>query len=234
MYLIELLGTILYGKNEFNKVKMASTTKIMTATIVIENSNLNDIVTVENDISATVPYGYTTAELQMGEQFTVEQLLELLMVYSANDVANLLAEYVGGSIESFASMMNTKLYELGITNTHFTNPSGIHDDNHYTTANDLAKIMIYCIKNEDFRRLSGMASCSLPATNKHQPRSYESTNKLIVPNNTNYYSYVTCGKTGYTDSAGECLVSCSYKDDIELICVVLGGETINRCLFKIQ
>ncbi len=220
-------GKILYNKNETEKMYPASTTKILTAILTLENCNLSDIVTITHDIDATIPYGYTIVELQVGEQFTVEQLLELLMVHSANDVANLLAEHVAGSIESFASMMNTKVYELGLSNTHFTNPSGIHDDNHYTTAKDLASIMQYCIKNDDFRRFSGMASCSLPATNKHAPRSYESTNKLIVPNNPYYCSYVTCGKTGYTTESGQCLVSCSYKNNLELIGVILGGETIN-------
>ena len=220
-------GKILYSKNEDKKLYPASTTKILTAILTLENCKLNDVVTVESDIDSTIPYGYTTVELQIGEKFTVEQLLELLMVHSANDVANLLAIHVGGSVESFASMMNTKVYELGLSNTHFTNPSGIHDDNHYTTARDLATIMQYCIKNEDFRRFSGMASCALPATNKHDSRNYESTNKLIVPNDSNYYSYVTCGKTGYTTESGECLVSCAYKNDLEFLCVVLGGDTIN-------
>ena len=220
-------GRVLYSKNENEKMYPASTTKILTAILTLENCNLDDVVVVKHDISASIPYGYTTVELQIGEQFSVEQLLEILMVYSANDVASLLAEHVGGSLDGFNYMMNQKLAELGLTNTHFTNPSGIHDDNHYTTARDLASLMEYCTKNYDFRRLSGMSSCNIPATNKHSARSFESTDKLIVPNSSYYYEYVTCGKTGYTTEAGQCLVSCAYKDGFELLGVVLGGEIVN-------
>ena len=104
----------------------------------------------------------------------------MLLVLSANDAANVLAEYVGGSIESFVSMMNTKVNELELTNTHFTNPYGLQEDNHYTTAFDLAKIMQYCVQNDDFRRIAGSVSCSIPATNKSGVRSYTSTNQLIL------------------------------------------------------
>ena len=175
----------------------------------------------------SIPDGYSSASLQIGEELTVEQLLELLLVHSANDAANALAEHVGGSVESFVSMMNTKVNELDLSHTHFTNTFGMHDENHYTTAQDLANMMKYCIKNEDFRRLAGKASCAIPATNKSDIRRYSSTNSLIIPNSSNYYPYLTCGKTGYTSQAGDCLVSCSYKDDLELICVILGGKTIN-------
>lgn len=219
---------ILYDKNANEKMFPASTTKILTAIIVLENCSLTETVTASYDAIMSIPEGYTTAEIDGGEQFTVEQLLQLLLVHSANDAANVLAEYVGGSIESFVSMMNTKINELGLSNTHFTNAYGLQDDNHYTTAYDLSVIMKYCIKNEDFRRIAGSASCSIPSTNKHDVRSYISTNELLVANSPNYYSYVTAGKTGFTTEAGDCLVSCAYKNDIELICVVLGGTTINN------
>lgn len=218
---------ILYHKNENEKMYPASTTKIVTAILTLENCNLNEVVTVSYDAVMSIPDGYSSASLQIGEQLTIEQLLQLLLVHSANDAANVLAEYVGGSVESFVSMMNTKVHELGLSNTHFTNAYGLHDDDHYTTAQDLAMIMKYCIKNEDFRKIAGSASCTLPATNQYTARKYTSTNELIIPNNSNYYPYLTAGKTGYTSQAGDCLVSCSYKDDLELICVILGGKTIN-------
>lgn len=220
-------GKILYQKNESERMEPASTTKIVTAILTLENCNLDEVVTVSYDAVISIPDGYSSASLQIGEQLTVEQLLQLLLVHSANDAANCLAEYVGGSIESFVSMMNTKVDELGLSNTHFTNAFGMHDEEHYTTAKDLAMIMKYCMKNEDFRRLTGSASCAIPATNKSNVRRYTSTNELIVPNNSNYYPYLTAGKTGYTSQAGDCLVSCAFKDDLELICVVLGGKTIN-------
>lgn len=218
---------ILYEKNANEKMYPASTTKILTAILTLENCSLDEMITVSYDAVMSIPEGYSSAALQIGEQLTVEQLLQLLLVHSANDAANVLAEHVGGSVESFVSMMNTKVHELGLSHTHFTNAYGLHDDNHYTTAQDLAIIMKYCIKNEDFRKIAGSASCTLPATNKYGTRKYTSTNELIIPNNSNYYPYLTAGKTGYTSQAGDCLVSCSYKDDLELICVVLGGKTIN-------
>lgn len=220
-------GRILYGKNENEKMYPASTTKIITAILTLENCNLDEIVTTSYDAVMSIPDGYSSASLQIGEQLTVEQLLELLLVHSANDAANVLAEYVGGSFESFVSMMNTKVHELGLNDSHFTNTFGMHDENHYTTAQDLATIMQYCIKNEDFRKIAGKASCAIPATNKYDVRKYHSTNELILPNHNNYYSYLTCGKTGYTSQAGDCLVSCSYKDNLELICVILGGKMVN-------
>ncbi len=214
---------ILYDKNASERMFPASTTKIMTAILVLENCELNEIVTASYDALMNIPEGYVSAEIQVEEQFTVEQLLEMLLVHSANDAANVLAEYVGGSIQSFISMMNTKVNELGLTNTHFTNTYGLQEDNHYTTAYDLAEIMQYCIQNDDFRRIAGSVSCSIPATNKSDVRSYTSTNQLILPDSPNYYSYVTVGKTGFTTEAGRCLVSCAYRNDIELTCVILGG-----------
>ncbi len=218
---------VLYSKNKNKKMYPASTTKIVTAILTLENCNLEDVVTVSYDTVMSIPEGYSSASLQIGEQLTVEQLLKLLLVHSANDAANALAEHVGGSVESFVSMMNTKVHELGLSHTHFTNAFGMHDENHYTTAQDLAMIMKYCMKNEDFRKLAGSASCAIPATNKYDIRKYNSTNELILPNNKNYYPFLTSGKTGYTSQAGDCLVSCSYQDDLELICVILGGKTIN-------
>ena len=212
---------VLCNKNENSKMYPASTTKILTAIIVLENCNLDDIVTASYDSIMTIPEGYSTANIQIGEQLTVEQLLELLLVHSANDAANVLAEFVGGSTDSFIAMMNTKLNELGLNNSHFTNTFGMHDQNHYTTAHDLAYIMKYCLQNDTFRKISGKASCSIATTNKYGTRSYSSTNELLNPNNSNYYKYLISGKTGFTTQAKECLVSASYRDNLELIGVVL-------------
>lgn len=221
-------GKILYEKNASKKMYPASTTKIMTAILTLENCNLNDIITASYNAVQSVPEGYANAEIQIGEQLSVKQLLQLLLVHSANDSANVLAEHVGGSIDSFVSMMNTKAHELGLSNTHFTNAFGKQDSNHYTTAHDLATIMQYCLKNDDFRQLAGSASCSIPATNLHSIRQYSSTNDLINPNSNLYYKYLTTGKTGFTTEAGDCLVSSAYKNDLELICVILGGKTTNN------
>ena len=144
---------IIYSKNKSERMYPASTTKILTAILTIENCNLDDIVTVPYEAVYSIPSGYSVAALQPGEQLTVEQLLKVMLVHSANDAANVLAYHVSGSIEGFANLMNQKVSELGLTNTHFTNPSGMHDENHYTTAYDLAIIMKYCMKNSTFRNL---------------------------------------------------------------------------------
>ena len=117
-----------------------------------------------------------------------------------------------------------RINELGLSNSHFTNVYGMHNENHYTTAHDLAIIMKYCLKNDTFRKISGQASCSIPSTNKYGTRTYNSTNELLIPNSSSYYKYLTTGKTGFTSQAKECLVSSAYKDDLELIGVVLGSN----------
>lgn len=216
---------VLYKKNENEKMYPASTTKIVTALLTLENCNLDDTVTASYNAVMSIPEGYSSANIQIGEQLTVEQLLEVLLVHSANDAANILAEHVGGSIESFVTMMNTRLNELGINNSHFTNSFGMHDENHYTTAEDLAKIMKYCLKNETFRKIAGKASCAISATNKSGTRSYSSTNELLNANSSNYYKYLIAGKTGFTSQAKECLVSAAYRDNLELIGVVLHSNS---------
>lgn len=218
---------ILYDKNANDRMFPASTTKIVTAILVLEHCNLNALVTADADSISSIPEGYLTANITADEQLTVEQLLELLLVHSANDSANILAKYVAGSIDSFVSMMNEKANDLELKNTHFTNTYGLQDPNHYTTAQDLSVIMQYCLKNSDFRRISAMSFCSIPPTNKSGIRNYVATNKLLVQDDSSYYKYATAGKTGFTTEAGDCLVSCAFKNDIELICVVLGGSTVD-------
>lgn len=215
---------ILYSKNENEKLFPASTTKIITAILVIENYSLDEKVTASYDAIMNIPQGYATANIQVGEELTIKQLLDMLLVHSANDAANVLAEYAGGSIDSFVAMMNTKINELGLTDTHFTNPYGLQDDNHFSTAHDLAVMMQYCLKNNTFKQLSGQASCAIPATNKSEPRKYASTNELLIAGNVNYSPYVISGKTGFTSKAGGCLVSMAYHNDLELIGVILNSN----------
>lgn len=226
-------GKVLYGKNENEKKYPASITKILTAILVIENCNLDDKVTVSYDAISIVPSGYSVAALQVGEELTVEELLKVLLIHSANDAANVLAEHVAGSIESFASMMNSKATELGCKNSHFVNPSGKHEKDHYSTATDIAIIMKYCMQNPTFKNIASSKSCIIPATNKYEERVFTNTNELLnvdtreIESNY-YYKYAIAGKTGYTTEAKNCLVSIAKKDNLELICVVLGaGKTAN-------
>lgn len=225
VYLIDnRTNKVLYSKNENKKLYPASTTKILTAILTIENANLDEKVSASYNSVMSIEEGYSSANINVEEELTIEQLLQVLLVHSANDAANILAEHVGGSIESFVSMMNTKLHELGLENSHFTNTYGKHDEKHYTTARDLAYLFKYCLNNDTFRKIAGSASCAIPKTNKSANRLYKSTNELLNPNSSNYYPFLTAGKTGYTSQAKECLVSSAYKNDIELICVTMGSS----------
>lgn len=218
---------VLFEKDSNVRLEPASITKIMTAILTIENANINDVVTVSGAAVSSVPAGYSVADLKPNEQLSVDQLLKLLMVHSANDAANALAFYIDGSIEGFANRMNNKLDELGLHDSHFTNPSGMHDDDHYSTAYDVAVLMQYCAKNSTFRRYSGLQTCQIPATNLSGERSYENTNTMLINNSDNvyYYPYITCTKTGFTSQAKHCLVSVASKDGLECICVILSADS---------
>lgn len=196
-------GKILYERNAREKRFPASTTKIMTAILALENRKLTDTATVSENAVSTIPYSYTIANLQIGEVLTYEQLLLVLMLPSANDAATVIAEDIGGSVEGFASMMNQKAREIGCENTNFVNANGIHHENHYTTAYDLALIGQYAMKNEPFRKIVSSVKYTLPTTEKYdkEDRVFTNNNRLINSNSSNYYQYATGIKTGYTDPA---------------------------------
>lgn len=196
-------GKILYERNAREKRFPASTTKIMTAILALENRKLTDTATVSENAVSTIPYSYTIANLQIGEVLNYEQLLLVLMLPSANDAATVIAEDIGGSVEGFASMMNQKAREIGCENTNFVNANGIHHENHYTTAYDLALIGQYAMKNEQFRKIVSSVKYTLPTTEKYdkEDRIFINNNRLINSNSSNYYQYATGIKTGYTDPA---------------------------------
>jgi D-alanyl-D-alanine carboxypeptidase (penicillin-binding protein 5/6) len=224
---------ILFEKNAYKKMYPASTTKILTAIVVLENTNLTDTATVSKNALETIPNGYVTCNLQIGEELSIKDLMYALMVKSANDAAVVLAEHVGGSVEGFSDMMNEKAKEIGCKNTHFVNPNGIHNNNHYTTAYDLYLMADYALSFEhtnEFREFVSKTSYTLPATNMYpaEDRSFTTTNELIKINNNdridNYYYKNALGiKTGHTSQAGYCLVSSSNRDDLEFISVILDG-----------
>lgn len=196
-------GKILYERNAREKRFPASTTKIMTAILALESRKLTDTATVSENAVSTIPYSYTIANLQIGEVLNYEQLLLVLMLPSANDAATVIAEDIGGSVEGFASMMNQKAREIGCENTNFVNANGIHHENHYTTAYDLALIGQYAMKNEQFRKIVSSVKYTLPTTEKYdkEDRIFINNNRLINSNSSNYYQYATGIKTGYTDPA---------------------------------
>lgn len=222
-------GKILYSKNAFKRMYPASTTKLMTAILTLENCNLDDIVTVSHNAIFSIPVGYSHASLQEGEKLTVDQLLHVLLIPSANDAAVALAEHIAGSVENFAEMMNNKAKELGCLDTHFVNPNGIHNENHYSTAYDLSLIGRYAMKFNDIMEIAKISQYSLPKTNKYSKtdRIFNATNALIDEYETYYYEYATGLKTGYTDKAGSCIVSTAEKNGINLLEVVLGSESVS-------
>lgn len=216
-------GKIIYEKDAYKRMYPASTTKIMTAILALENCNLNDVAKVSYNAIFTVPVGYSNANLQLDEELTIEQLLYVLLIPSANDAANVIAEHVAGSVDSFATMMNTKAVELGCKDTHFVNANGVHDENHYSTAYDLALIGRYAMKNETFRKIVSTTRYTLPVTNKYDKtdRIFVSTNKLVNNKSGQFYEYATGIKTGYTNAAKNCIVASAKKDSLELISVIL-------------
>lgn len=217
-------GKILYAKDENKKLYPASTTKILTAILAIENCNPAEKITASKAAVMSIPSGHSNAAIQPEEALTTQELLELFLIQSANEVGYIFAEHISGSIENFAALMNQKAASLGCKNTHFTNPSGIHDKEHYTTAYDMALIAQYCMKNETFRNIVSKTSCTVEPTDKYEKRYFKNTNELLLPKSKYYYEYAIGIKTGFTTPAKNCLIAASLKDNMELITVALGAE----------
>lgn len=221
-------GVILYEKNSDEKCYPASVTKLMTALLVAENCNLNDTLTVSANAVSSVKYGDASAGLKTGEEFTVEQALNIMLIKSANDMAYALGEYVGGSIANFATMMNKTAAELGCLNTHFSNASGLTDVNHYTTAYDMALICRAVLNYPAIMNaISYTKSYYTAPTNKTEDARYYRLSHSMV---TGKYLYEYCigGKTGYTDAAGHTLATFAEKDGLRLICVVFNSTDEQR------
>ena len=223
-------GKILYEKSAYEKRDPASTTKIMSAMLTLEHCTLDEVATVTSEAIKDVPSGYSSDLLKMGEELTVEDLLYALLVKSSNEAANVLAIHIAGSVESFATMMNTKANQLGCKNTHFVNPNGVHDENHYTTAYDLAIMTREAMKKDTFRQIVCTVAYTLPSSNKYSriDRNFTTTNDLIKKQSDNYYESAIGVKTGFTSQAQNCLVSAATKDGKTLIAVVLKADTDNQ------
>ena len=225
-------GKILYEKNSNDVRFPASTTKIMTAILTVENCNLDDVATVSHNAVYSIPYDYTHASLKEGEELTIEQLLYALMIPSANDAAIVLAEHISGSVEEFAKLMNKRAEELGCKNTHFVNPNGIHSKDHTSTSYDLALMGKFAMQNSIIRKIVSTTQFTLPATNKYSKtdRIFNNSNDLLSTYSRYYYEGTTGVKTGYTGEAGNCIIASAKKNDFEVILVVLGGESTNTGL----
>lgn len=218
-------GRVLYEKNADAKMYPASTTKVMTGLLASEYKNLDEQVTASPNV-VKIERGSSQIYINPGEILTMRQLLYALMLSSANDAAIAIAEHLGGSIDGFVTLMNERAQNLGAVNTHFVNPNGLHDDNHYTTARDLSIIAREGMKNPIFREIVGTFQYVIPATNKQVERNYLTNgNKLISKVNNKYkYEYAIGIKTGYTTKSEHCLVGGAKKDNLELISVVLGDS----------
>lgn len=216
-------GYTLYEKDILGKFYPASITKIMTATLAIENLKLEDIVTFSHDAVYSIEPGSSSGYLREGEQITVEQCLYGLMLISGNDIANGLGEAVAGTMEAFAVKMNEKAKELGCKNTNFVNTHGLHDENHYTCPYDMALIAKNAYKNLDFFRtlISETRYVVEPTEKCNETRYWHNTNRLIEVGNQYYDEDCIGGKTGYTDQAGNTLVSFHKIHDREIMIVVM-------------
>ena len=219
-------NTFLYAKNMDQPLYPASAVKIMTCLLTIENCSLTDQVTItETGLEGTTDGGANIAA-QLDETFTVEQCLYAVMVASANDIALQLAEHVGGTVESFVQMMNTRAQELGCTNTLFTNPTGMPDENQHVTAHDMALITQAAIRNDIFRPVLAALNYTIPATNvSGGDRVLSSTFTMTNASSDGYYEGCIGGKEGFTQASGSVLMCAATRNDMTLIAVVLNGAS---------
>lgn len=213
-------GTILYAKNIHEHLYPASTTKVLTCLLAAENCSMDEMVTFSAEAVNSVPTDGSNAGIDAGQQLSIEDSLKCILIVSANEVANGVAEHVAGSIPEFVNMMNERAKELGCVDSHFANTNGLHDENHYTSAYDMALITREFFKNELLAKIAGTRQLHLYPS-QYQPDEIwvNTTNQIIrkeIP-----YEYYVGGKTGYTDPAHSTLVSCAEKDGMRLICVVL-------------
>ena len=218
-------NTILYSKNADEELFPGSTVKIMTCLLALENTQLTDQVTMTATGVSGVTDGGASISSQVDEVFTVEQCLYAIMVSSANDIALQIAEHVGGSVENFVQQMNTTAQKLGCTNTVFTNPTGLPDDQQHTTAHDMALIMQAAIQNEDFQTIAAATSYTIPATNKAAARNLTSKFTMTDTGSTGFYEGCIGGKEGYTEASGSTLVCAAKRNGMTLISVVLKGAS---------
>lgn len=225
-------GVILFNYNENEKLYPASLTKIMTALIVLERvTNMDELVTFSyNSVTKNIDKSSATIGASAGDQLSVKDCLYSLLLPSANDVANALAEHIAGNMNDFVLLMNERASQLGLKNTNFTNPSGLHDDNQYSTAKDLAIIYKEAMKNKLFMQISSSVSYThAPIRRYKNPNNSNNqvlnTNSIMVPGSTYYYKGATSGKTGHTSLAGYNLAMSAKKNNMQLITVLLGAQS---------
>ena len=218
-------GRVLFEKNADEKLAPASTTKLMTALLVLEKANLDGKVTFSKTAVTNLESGAVKIGLVEGDQVSVKDSLYALLLKSANEVANGLAEHVSGSISAFAELMNARAAELGCTNTHFVNPNGLNSDQQYTTCRDMAKIAAAAFANKTLCEIDSTLSYKFPATKAAAARTITPGHKMLYPNDSRYYAGIVGGKTGYTSKAGNTLVTCVEKDGVRMVAVILKSKS---------
>lgn len=215
-------GAILYQKKPNKKMYPASITKILTALVTLDTQKLKTKVTFSHKAVYSLQYGDAHIAIDEGEKVPVKGCLYGLMLASANEVANGLAEHISGSNEEFGKLMTAYAKNAGALNSNFTNPSGLHNDNHYTTSYDMAMITREALNNETFIEITGTNTYYIAKTNLcDEKRPVNNKHKMLWEANSDYYEAVIGGKTGYTEQAGNTLVTYAKKDGMTLICVVL-------------
>lgn len=222
----ETTDTVVYAKNMDQQLFPGSTVKVMTTLLALENSQLTDQVTMTATGVSGVTDGGANISAQLDEVFTMEQCLHAIMLASANDIALQVAEHLGGSVDGFVQMMNAKAAELGCTNTVFTNPTGLPDENQHTTAHDMALIMQAAMENATFRTIAGTLSYTITATNvSGGDRVLTNNFSMMNAANATYYQFCIGGREGYTEASGSTLVCGAEKNGVTLIAVVLQGAS---------
>jgi len=215
-------GEILYNKNADQKMFPASITKLMTILLALENGSLTDEITFSHNAIYSIEPGSAHIAIQEGETLTLEQVLRAIILRSANEASNGVAEYVSGSTEEFAKKMTERAKELGCTNTNFVNANGLHDENHYTTAHDMALIAQELLTHEEYRNMMSETYFEIEPTNKQTEIRYlHGQHQMLNPNAIYYYEDAIGGKTGFTSEALNTLVTYANKDGMELIAVVM-------------
>jgi D-alanyl-D-alanine carboxypeptidase len=218
-------GAILYAKNIHQKEYPASTTKLMTCLLATEKCSMDEVVTMSKTAIYDTPYDSSHIAMDVGEAITMEQALHAILIRSANEVSFAVGEHISGTWQDFASLMNERAAQLGCLDTHFINPNGLPDENHYTTSYDMALIARAFFANELLCKISSTSILHIPPSPTQPDDIRESSSNQLLPGKKYAYEYLVGSKTGYTDTARNCLVSCAEKDGLKLICVVMRDES---------
>ncbi len=221
---------VLYAKNDTEILYPASITKLMTALVMLEHiTDLEntELVYTKEAAARLAGTGSAAYGLRIGETLSAKDALASLLVSSHGDAAYAIAEHVGGTIDRFIEMMNEKAVEMGLANTRYTNPVGLHDDNHYTTAREIVKLAKCAFENDTIRHFASLPSYTMSATNYQEARTIYNSNPMLNPQSDSYYPYTVCSKTGFTSQAGRCLVSIAEHGDYRYMALVLNSKKVN-------